>query len=119
MGNWTIVIEGVGAHHNTNNPDDANVQGVVFVEKLRNSGQRIRHASFTFGSVQSLESTPDLTDELNAGLAYEAYCRKVGGKAFNGDPLPDWDSFRADPKKKPQSDAWVEVASTLRWKIKS
>jgi hypothetical protein len=22
--------------------------------------------------------------------AYDAYCREVGGKAFNGDPLPTW-----------------------------
>ena len=56
MGNWTIVIEGVGAHHNTNNPGDANVQAVDFVKSLEASGQRIRHASFTFGSVQSVES---------------------------------------------------------------
>lgn len=25
-----------------------------------------------------------------AGLAYEAYSRASGGKAFNGDPLPEW-----------------------------
>ena len=39
MGNWTIVIEGVGAHHNTNNRGtrifqgvDANVQTAEFVK---------------------------------------------------------------------------------------
>lgn len=41
---------------------------------------------------------------------YEAYCAKVGGVAFNGDKLPSWAEFRADPAKKKQSDAWLEVA---------
>lgn len=119
MGNWTIVIEGVGAHHNTNNPDDANLQGVEFVDKLMRSGQRIRHASFTFGSVQSLENFRDSDSEIEAGIAYETYCRKVGGKAFNGDPLPDWTTFRSDPKKKVQSDAWVAVSDAMKQQFKN
>jgi hypothetical protein len=41
---------------------------------------------------------------------YTAYCRAVGGKAFNGDLLPSWQVFRADPAKKLQSDAWLEAA---------
>lgn len=41
---------------------------------------------------------------------YELYCDEVGGKAFNGDKLPNWDSFRADPNKAKQSDAWIAVA---------
>jgi hypothetical protein len=45
-----------------------------------------------------------------AGQLYEHYCDAVGGKAFNGDPLPDWATFRSDPKKTLQSDAWVRVA---------
>lgn len=47
-----------------------------------------------------------------AGKLYEAYCAEVGGKAFNGDPLPAWPAFRADPAKRKQSDAWVAVAHT-------
>ncbi len=46
----------------------------------------------------------------NAGLLYDAYCAAVGGVAFNGDPLPDWQTFRADPAKQKQSDAWIAVA---------
>jgi len=46
-----------------------------------------------------------------AGLLYKTYCNSVGGKAFNGDPLPDWDAFRSDAKKKVQSDAWCAVAT--------
>jgi hypothetical protein len=34
----------------------------------------------------------------------------VGSKAFNGDPLPNWDAFRSDPAKKKQSDAWIVTA---------
>lgn len=47
-----------------------------------------------------------------AGKLYEAYCAAVGGKAFNGDTLPSWETFRADPAKQKQSDAWLVVART-------
>ena len=49
--------------------------------------------------------------EEMAGSLYEAYCTAVGGKAFNGDPLPDWKTFRADPAKQKQSNAWIAVAA--------
>lgn len=45
--------------------------------------------------------------ETVAEQLYAAYCAAVGGKAFNGDPLPQWKEFRADPSKQKQSDAWV------------
>jgi hypothetical protein len=48
--------------------------------------------------------------ETLARELYTAYCKAVGGKAFNGDPLPDWEAFRADPKKAPQSSGWIVVA---------
>lgn len=48
--------------------------------------------------------------EKIAGQLYETYCVAVGGKAFNGDLLPDWQAFRADPVKQKQSDAWVATA---------
>lgn len=51
---------------------------------------------------------PDM--ELIAGILYAAYCESVGGKAFNGDPLPKWEAFRADQSKRKQSDAWLDVA---------
>ena len=49
------------------------------------------------------------SEEL-AGILYEEYCKAVGGKAFNGDPLPNWVTFRNDPNKQKQSDAWIAVA---------
>lgn len=48
--------------------------------------------------------------EKIAGELYETYSEAVGGVAFNGDPLPMWEEFRADESKKKQSDAWVKVA---------
>ena len=33
---------------------------------------------------------PDM--ERIAGNLYEEYCKEVGGKAFNGDPLPGWEA---------------------------
>lgn len=53
--------------------------------------------------------TPQDVDQLASKL-YTKYCEAVGGKAFNGDPLPDWDTFRADLTKIKQSSAWIEVA---------
>ena len=49
--------------------------------------------------------------ETIAGELYSAYCEAVGGVAFNGDPLPDWPEFAADPNKEKQSNAWVAAAS--------
>ena len=48
--------------------------------------------------------------ETLAAELYHEYCNAVGGKAFNGDPLPTWEEFRADRTKDKQSDAWVVVA---------
>lgn len=48
--------------------------------------------------------------EILAGKLYGVYCVAVGGKAFNGDALPDWQTFRADQSKLKQSTAWIAVA---------
>jgi hypothetical protein len=53
-----------------------------------------------------------LTAESFAETLYTRYCESVGGKAFNGDPLPDWNTFKADPAKQPQALAWVDAART-------
>lgn len=41
---------------------------------------------------------------------YDAYCSAVGGKAYNGQPLPQSDEFFADMNKQPQADAWRAAA---------
>jgi len=48
--------------------------------------------------------------EKLAGELYEEYCIAVGGKAFNGDPLPNAEEFFNDPSKNKQADAWIRVA---------
>ena len=48
--------------------------------------------------------------EIVAKELYTHYCTAVGGVAFNGDPLPDWEEFSTDPTKKKQSDAWLATA---------
>lgn len=48
--------------------------------------------------------------EEHAALLYQTYCAAVGGLAFNGDPLPDWETFASDPGKTKQVDAWLAVA---------
>lgn len=51
----------------------------------------------------------DLAEHL-----YRTYCVSVGGKAFNGDPLPDWKTFSADPTKEKQVKAWIATANAAR-----
>jgi len=51
-----------------------------------------------------------INKEIVAEELYTAYCKAVGGLAFNGDPLPDWKTFAADVTKKKQSDAWLAAA---------
>jgi chaperonin GroES len=55
------------------------------------------------------ERNADNIEKLAANL-YLAYCMAVGGKAFNGDPLPDWQTFHKDKTKTRQADAWRKVA---------
>lgn len=45
-----------------------------------------------------------------ANALYTKYCEAVGGVAFNGDPLPSWATFVADPSKSKQANAWLAVA---------
>lgn len=46
-----------------------------------------------------------------AGELYTAYAKAVGGKAFNGDPLPTWEEFSNDPAKQVQVRGWIAVAN--------
>lgn len=46
-----------------------------------------------------------------AAVLYAEYCKSVGGKAFNGDPLPTWDEFFADEAKSKQVEAWIAVGA--------
>ena len=52
--------------------------------------------------------------EQVAALLYTTYSEAVGGVAFNGDKLPTWEEFSADPAKKKQADAWRVVGTVVR-----
>ena len=45
-----------------------------------------------------------------AEILYEANKKAVGGKAYNGDPLPTWAEFYADPNKKRQIGGWMAAS---------
>ena len=50
-----------------------------------------------------------LIDQV-AGQLYDNYCIAVGGKAFNGEPLPKWSEFGTDPTKQTQANGWRKIA---------
>lgn len=52
MGNWNLTIEGVGAHHNIDNPNDANRLAEAVVELLEQHGQSVTHTKFTYGGAE-------------------------------------------------------------------
>lgn len=51
-----------------------------------------------------------INKETLAAELYTKYCEAVGGKNFQGDPLPSAEEFFADETKKKQADAWIEIA---------
>lgn len=55
MGNWHISVQGVGAHHNQNNPTDANKMARKFVEDLQAAGHLVESAEFTHGAKEDLK----------------------------------------------------------------
>jgi hypothetical protein len=69
--------------------------------------------------MNATETTPETAAqpptalERLAGAMYTAYCAAVGGKAFNGDPLPDWQNFRADPFRREQYQGWIAAAAAI------
>ncbi len=57
-----------------------------------------------------------MSDEVNliGRLAYEAYCKKTGGKSLaTGDTLPEWIDLR-----EPIRDAWGEAAIAVATEMK-
>jgi hypothetical protein len=68
----------------------------------------------------------NVTDDELGGLAYETYCKAIGGKSFNGDPLPTWAEMKksasgGDGKKENIVIAWKRagraVASLVEKKL--
>jgi hypothetical protein len=65
MGNWNINIQGVGPHHNQDNPRDADRLAAMFVEVLREAGHTVEHATFTSGSKTDLAPATRPTGDLH------------------------------------------------------
>ena len=67
------------------------------------------NTSYTSAMTEQEASRQSLSNEINgiASHLYTAYCDSVGGKAFNGDPLPDWATFSRDQSKQKQVKAWL------------
>lgn len=49
MGNWTMVVEGIGVHDNPDLPEDADRLLAKFVQELEDKGHQLFHVSFTAG----------------------------------------------------------------------
>jgi len=61
--------------------------------------------------MESPELEPSEAEVIEyAGQLYECYCEAVGGVAYDGKPLPNWQEFYSDPSKKKQSNGWIAVA---------
>lgn len=58
MGNWTMVVEGIGPHDNQDYADDANKLLLNFVKELQSKSHLVYHVSFTAGSRQTANNEP-------------------------------------------------------------
>ena len=60
---------------------------------------------------QQAINAPYSTMERIAMAMYDEYCTSVGGKAYDGRPLPTAKEFFADATKAKQSRGWMSAAS--------
>lgn len=115
MGNWAIVIHGVGCHHNNGMEQDANRMSARFVQQLRDAGHTVQDARFTSGCEDAIvagKAYLETRDEIEASeaqrrgimmpakdpdakarKAYAAYGDSTGGKNFQGNPMPTFDAL--------------------------
>lgn len=84
MGNWNITIRGVGAHHNTGYPVDANRMAAEFVQKLRDAGHTVASATITYGGEDDLSAPKRYLDDRDA--VDESYV-STGGRTIGGAPI--------------------------------
>jgi hypothetical protein len=54
-----------------------------------------------------------VTDDEVGQIAWDTYSKAVGGKAFNGDPLPTWAVMCADEKKQNLVAAWKKAGRAV------
>ena len=60
---------------------------------------------------EQIEKHPHSTMKRVAMAMYDAYCEQVGGKAWDGRPLPTAKEFFADETKQKQVMGWFAAAS--------
>jgi hypothetical protein len=82
MGDWTIVIHGIGAHHNREN-FDADEMAQEFVHELAMQGHKIKDAKFTYGGCNELVVKSSYP---KAGLRGNPYLEKI---EWTGKNWPD------------------------------
>lgn len=49
MGNWAIIINGCGQHHNKDRENDADEIFKAAVQKLKEAGQHVEYAAIVYG----------------------------------------------------------------------
>ena len=66
MGNWNIIINGIGQHHNKRDPRDANRMTADFVQRLKDAGHTIHYKAFTHGAADDVDGKAylDTQDEI-------------------------------------------------------
>ena len=89
-------------------PMDAKDKFDSFTTYVPNWGTEAWQREFDFTPL--VKATRPTAPELAEAL-YTRYCVSVGGKAFNGDPLPDWYAFNNDAAKQEQVSAWRDAAT--------
>jgi hypothetical protein len=68
--------------------------------------------SMTVHTRVTITYTDEVIDQIS-GRAYSAYCKSVGGIAFNGDILPEWSAVRENLRE-----AWREATrATLQYAV--
>lgn len=60
---------------------------------------------------EKAQSSPYSTMKNLAMAMYDEYCKGVGGKAYDGRPLPTAKEFFADDTKTKQQNGWLRAAS--------
>jgi hypothetical protein len=77
MGDWAIVIQGTGAHHNKEFPKDADRMSQRFVDELVEAGHEVRLATFTSGGRTVLDTVDNVASKHRVSLARQG--PKVAG----------------------------------------
>lgn len=70
MGNWNINIQGVGCHHNKKPEIDVDLAVKDFVKSLREQGQTIKSATFTYGGEEDILASAPFRCDINGKTKY-------------------------------------------------